>query len=377
MKDKGFEKYRKKAFATGMEAAKASAKFVYDHREEISGAIIGAGKGAVKIGKNIYGYTYTKEDLRQRLEELNRQSEEYYRLSQEYNKQAARRKYDKGFILDGLAMSSAAAYAWFDNGTVPDDISKAYELVYPHVAEKLNLEQLAEQIPPDELAGYVNGIKGKLFELRYEDYLNEHLPIGYTASLASSLSNPGWDIQITDAFGNSVDVMQLKATESMYYVKSALERYPDIDVVTTEEVYNQLALNGLADNVVNSNISNDELVNAIYDALNEGGSEFDFIPSVIPFLVIGYSVHKKKHLSSYAKGVEFGQRSASSYLAYLVGGAVTGLSGMWALGVAAVFSANIGLGIGGQRYDQMQKLKDSIKFNKRIINRLKRKLEYV
>ena len=49
-------------------------------------------------------------------------------------------------------------------------------------------------------------------------------------------SQPGWDIQILNADGTVDQVLQAKATESVSYVKEALEKYPDIEIVTTEEV---------------------------------------------------------------------------------------------------------------------------------------------
>ena len=48
-----------------------------------------------------------------------------------------------------------------------------------------------------ELVGFVSGVKGKLFELQYVDYLNDgHLPDGFRAELAGNPTNPGWDIAI-------------------------------------------------------------------------------------------------------------------------------------------------------------------------------------
>ena len=49
---------------------------------------------------------------------------------------------------------------------------------------------------------------------------------GEEALLAESANQPGWDIQIVDRFGEQVDVLQAKATDSMSYVKSPSGQVP-------------------------------------------------------------------------------------------------------------------------------------------------------
>ena len=86
--------------------------------------------------------------------------------------------------------------------------------------------------------GLVNGVKGKLFELDYAGWLNHgHLPAGWTADLAHHANNPGWDIVIHDAHGQVDALLQLKATESLNYVREAIAAHPDIDVVVPHEIY--------------------------------------------------------------------------------------------------------------------------------------------
>lgn len=85
-----------------------------------------------------------------------------------------------------------------------------------------------------QLQGLIAGIKGKLFEIRYVDYLNDrHLPDGFHAELAHSANNQKWDISIFGDDGTMHNAIQLKATESVSYVHHALERCPNIDVVIT------------------------------------------------------------------------------------------------------------------------------------------------
>lgn len=78
------------------------------------------------------------------------------------------------------------------------------------------MEDIIENYDDAELTGIVNGIKGKLFELRYVDYLNDgHIPDGYQAILAESATNPGWDIAVLGADDSVAEEIQLKATDSV------------------------------------------------------------------------------------------------------------------------------------------------------------------
>ncbi len=204
------------------------------------------------------------------------------------------------------------------------------------------------------------------------------LPAGYHAELATSAVNPGWDIAIVDNYGNILDTLQLKATEQVSYVKEALGRYPDIDVVTTSEVYNQLSLEDLADNVINSGISNTEITDVVINTFHKDAFDFDWCPSIVPFLIIAYSVSKKECLSKYQKGKEFGGRAFSSWIGYLAGGAVTGLTGgFWVAGIAAALLTNSGLEYGRQKYRYYNSLKACTTENEKILNRLRFKLSVI
>ncbi|MDM0108670.1 hypothetical protein QTH97_27235 [Variovorax sp. J22R24] len=93
------------------------------------------------------------------------------------------------------------------------------------------------------LQGAVNTAKGKYFEYLVVEKLNQGeqvgpllLEPGQYAVLAESMTQPGWDMQIVDDRGDVVEYLQLKATDSVSYIRSALERYPDIEILATGEV---------------------------------------------------------------------------------------------------------------------------------------------
>lgn len=111
----------------------------------------------------------------------------------------------------------------------------------------------------EALQGAVNTAKGKYFEYLVVDRLNQGQQVGplllepgQQAVLAESMTQPGWDLRIVDEHRAAVEYLQLKATDSVAYIRSALERYPDIQIVATGEV----ADSGL---VLDSGITDHEL----------------------------------------------------------------------------------------------------------------------
>jgi hypothetical protein len=186
----------------------------------------------------------------------------------------------------------------------------------------------------EEVMGYINTAKGKYFEYLVVDKLNEGeavgdviLPDGYTASVAQSMTQPGWDIQINDETGNAVEHLQLKATESISYIKHALDRYPDIKIISTDEVGDKLHDSHM---VLDSNISESELEHVVTNAMgidSEGIlDEFwaSFNP-LVPLLLIagtqGYRVYVAQQNISSA--LEVAQARAARSLASGTVGAMT------------------------------------------------------
>lgn len=121
----------------------------------------------------------------------------------------------------------------------------------------------------EALQGAVNTAKGKYFELLVAQRLNAGEQVGpllleptQTAVLAESATQPGWDLQILDANGSAVEYLQLKASGSIGYIRTALERYPDIQILAT----NELASSGM---ILDSGISDHELREKVGSAVKE------------------------------------------------------------------------------------------------------------
>lgn len=205
-------------------------------------------------------------------------------------------------IIDAISASAAIGSIFFadqiDFSKVTPQLEEAFRLAFPHV----ELSSLTDR-NPDDIRGFISALKGKYFEVIVRDRLNAGewvgdilLQPGQYAELAENVTQPGWDLQIFDNAGNVIDELQLKATQSLRYVKNALERFPDIDVLTTEEVFDSAA--ELSDQILNSGISEDELRNAVQapfeSLLDSDLGEFveDVLP-FLPFIIIAVSEGRK------------------------------------------------------------------------------------
>ena len=209
-------------------------------------------------------------------------------------------------ILDLVAIASDVSVDSFLNlGLEPESdplIAEAFGLQYPHV-DPVSLSGASTE----RLAGFANGIKGKYFEVLVAERLNKGeslgeltLGPGQIAQIAESPTQAGWDLRIvSEDDGSVIEELQLKSTESMGYVKSALSRYPDIRVVAPSEV------DGVAEEILQTNISDEELEEAtrqfigelsedtVTDVLHQSAEwAFDAVP-VIPGVLVAVTEGKR------------------------------------------------------------------------------------
>ena len=112
---------------------------------------------------------------------------------------------------------------------------------------RLDIESLRDA-SEQRLTGLAQGVKGKYFEVLVRDRLNDGESVGglslgprHMGRLAESPNQPGWDLEIVDQDGERVEALQLKATDSMSYVKTALDKNPDIRVVVPSELGDEAA----------------------------------------------------------------------------------------------------------------------------------------
>ena len=197
-------------------------------------------------------------------------------------------------------------------------LMKAFRLQYPNVDPGSLMGSSQSR-----LEGLANGIKGKYFEVLVEDRLNHgetlgelHLGVGEVARIAESSTQAGWDLEIVRTHdGSTVELLQLKATMSMAYIKQALINYPDIRIAVPSEVA------GLAQNILMTDIAHADLDSAVRQQVGElaegavpdlidqaAGFAFDSLPMVPSVLVA--TIEGRKVILGRSSIEESLQRSA-------------------------------------------------------------------
>ena len=211
-------------------------------------------------------------------------------------------------VLSGLTASEMYL------GGVPNEIQEAFNKAYPNLSSDQSfLDTWSGFEDYEARLGFVSAIKGKLFEIMYVEHLNESLEPGYSAAMALDPTEKGWDIKITGPDQEITELLQLKATTSTSYIKDAIDKYPEIDIVTLSDLQGQLSSISSLKNVSASDISDEELMIQINEATD--GSTF-FFPTV-PLLALGYLVfsgYREKDLSQFKRHQKFGKRASNLVL---------------------------------------------------------------
>lgn len=108
-------------------------------------------------------------------------------------------------------------------------------------ASEVELSEYLDGYDADQLQGIANNIKGIYHEVLWVHQYND-THIDTYAAMFGATNHAGADIEIRfSGTDEVVDVIQLKATDSVSYVKEHLERYPDIDVLVTNETAERLS----------------------------------------------------------------------------------------------------------------------------------------
>jgi hypothetical protein len=192
-------------------------------------------------------------------------------------------------------------------GQAPDanpELWRAFNMAYPNVDPSSLVGRSAES-----MRGFVNGVKGKYFEVLVERRLNEDrvfgelvLSPGQRAALATSPTQKGWDLQVIEEDGSVAEYIQLKATARLSYIKQALEN--GFSVATTAEI------DATSDKIIGTPLTSQELRDEAESQLGEAAesplenaldhlAEFgiDAVPVFAPVVIVlteGRAIHGER-----------------------------------------------------------------------------------
>lgn len=224
--------------------------------------------------------------------------------------------------LEAAACSAAIAGLNFDSGFDPGSLSpeltESFRLAFPN----LDINSVSSY-SGEQLDGLLQAWKGKLFEVSVRNRLNSgewvgdyHLENGQHAELAASANQPGWDLQILNDDGSVAELVQLKATNYVSYVESALNRYPGYDVLATSELANHA---GSVDGLSVANIYDNDLESQLTDSVNV--DDYGVLGLGLPLLPLALNVF---WVASGAKSVAEAATSVAISTAAIAGGHALG-----------------------------------------------------
>lgn len=133
-----------------------------------------------------------------------------------------------------------------------------------------------QAMTPQQLVGFKNNVKGIAHEIRYARTENADGD-EYFVELFEATNHAGADIRLINTATGDVQELQLKATSYGAYVESHFERYPEIGVLATSEVAQELGIGS-------TGIANRALEQDMESALSELDADLD--PTVLNSMVL-------------------------------------------------------------------------------------------
>jgi hypothetical protein len=258
---------------------------------------LGVAKHIWRVGDDGYHFIVGNNQILQLQQKLRFTNAEY---QAKRIKQSNKYPYIDSMVLSGLTLSQMLTSG------VPDDVSMAYELAFSAKSTNTSFTEAWQSYDThEERLGFINAMKGKLFEVKYVDHLNETLESGYSAHLATSPIQAGWDIEIVGPNQELVNQIQLKATTSASYVKDALDQYPYIDVVTLADLRGHFALTEFSSDVTIASLSNQDLTEELIEAVS---FNMDSIPPLVAMGFIVFSAYREKDFTPFQRNSSIGDR---------------------------------------------------------------------
>ena len=265
-------------------------------------------------------------------EDISRLHQKYIKRKQETLTEA---------LAAAIAFDSIFSKNQIDFDAITPEMQEAFDISFPN----LNIDDLSN-FDSNQFTGILSNWKGKLFEIEVRDRLNNgevvgdlSLENGQLASIAEDVNQPGWDLQIFNDDGSVAELLQLKATNSLSYINSAFEKYPDINIMSTSEIAS------LNERLINSDVSLEDLNKAIEAPMQPLISDFgedvlDTILPGLPFLIICLSEGRHVFMNKKTAEQAFlnaGDRAAKTGLAIGAGLLTAYFTTFSILGAAATF----------------------------------------
>lgn len=198
------------------------------------------------------------------------------------------------FLIETAVGLDIAFNTIFDERNIPDDVHEAYNMAFSNVSQDFSLyDRYSEMLDkgPESVSGFVSSMKGKIFELRLPELLENEFP-GFNVDVSQNPIQEIFDITLTPTDGETI-LLQAKMGSSSY-ASDVLERMqdnPDVLFATSNEIRDTILSSHpeLADQFVDMDLANYDFTENVKGDLsllagNLGIDVPDDIGEIVPYV---------------------------------------------------------------------------------------------
>lgn len=174
--------------------------------------------------------------------------------------------------IEAACASEAVMLSLFTERNIPDSLSEAYSASFTNSGQSL-FEHYSSILDKGDasVGGFVNNLKGKVFEVELTDKLEKAYP-DFNFSIAADPTNPIWDIKGINVHDGTEFLIQAKMGAGQYAsdVIERVQENPDVLFAVSNEIHEKIvsSIPELADQFVDVNVSNYEFSNDVNNNLN-------------------------------------------------------------------------------------------------------------
>jgi len=174
--------------------------------------------------------------------------------------------------LDELAIVASLIAIQSGQTLAPTDeaVLAAFQRYSEQTGSVEHTQSYLQSLTDDQISGVVSNVKGILHEMEFVRVENEDGD-SVTAALFPETNHPGFDVILTDLDTGETWDVQLKSTNDTGYVREWMDKYPDGEILVTDEIAEKL-------NISSSGFENEELtvrVESFVDTLIDDAGNID------------------------------------------------------------------------------------------------------
>jgi len=193
--------------------------------------------------------------------------------------------------LDDVAI--AASIINLQSGTLIEDHDAAVLAAFQRYSNKTdsleNISSYLSSMNEEQLVGITANVKGILHEMEYVKLENEDGD-SITASLFLDTNHKGFDVMLSDSNTGELLEVQLKATDNVSYVEDWIDKYPEDEILVTEELAREIGLKSSGISNENVTVKVEEFIDGILKH-NSVSNIWDYFPYLSVFSV-SYVIYK-------------------------------------------------------------------------------------